>query len=536
MFVVLRSQGGNTISAISNNPEFNQRDKKINPKAGDHLKKPLLVFITIVILLFSSGVVLANNPPSTIPPQYWGTVTYNGTPVANGSVEAVIDGTLYGSHAIQEGTYGSAPPGSNLYVSGEGLTGKTIYFRIVSGNISVMADQTAVWAPEAAVELNLTYTGNTDATLSDLQVNGATITGFASSQLTYKVGLTSGTTIVPTVTARTTDSKARAEITQAAGLPGSAIVLVTAEDGITQKTYTINLTVLQPVAVTTEATSVPVNNTPLQVIVPSDVNNAVLTTNPVDGVVTVPQVNVQAATSLGNVNVIIPDGTRVSGPAGWEGTINLPQVRDNSSVTIPPEGETPATVSAVIEIGLADTTLTFNKPVRILLAGQGGKKAGWIQNDNFTPITWQMSADSAAALGNNNDGYLTVGNDLVIWTRHFTTFVAYSQQSQDECFIATAAFGSKFDWPVALLRAFRDQYLLTNPWGQAFVSFYYQNSPPIAAFIAASEPLRALVRALLAPIIAVVYLLYHPGAMAIFLIIAAITGYILRIRRKIRTA
>jgi hypothetical protein len=30
------------------------------------------------------------------------------------------------------------------------------------------------------------------------------------------------------------------------------------------------------------------------------------------------------------------------------------------------------------------------------------------------------------------------------------------------CFIATAAFGSKFTWPVSLLRHFRDQFLLTN--------------------------------------------------------------------------
>ena len=503
------------------------------------MKKPLLVFITIVILLLSSGLVLANNPPNTIPPQYWGTVTYNGTPLADGTVEAIIDGTLYGSHAIQEGKYGSAPPGSNLYVSGEGLAGKTIHFRIVSGNISVIADQTAIWAPEAAVELNLTYTGNTDASLSDLQVNGTTVSGFVPTQLTYNVAKLvsgTGTPIVPVVTATTTDSKATAAINQAAGLPGSATVVVTAEDGIAQNTYTINFKVMQSVSATTENPNVPVSSAPLQVIVPAGVSNTALTTNPVNGVVTVPQVIVQTTTSQGNVDVAIPDGTRVTGPQNWDGTINLPQVLENSSVTIPPDGETPATVSAVIEIGLADTTLTFNKPVRILLAGQGGKKAGWIQNNNFTPITYQMSADSAAALGIYDDGYLTVGNDLVIWTKHFTTFVAYSQQSQDECFIATAAFGSKFDWPVALLRAFRDQYLLTNPWGQAFVSFYYQNSPPIAAFIAGSEPLRALVRALLAPIIAVVYLLYHPGAMAILLISAALLCGVQRHRKKIRTA
>lgn len=95
-------------------------------------------------------------------------------------------------------------------------------------------------------------------------------------------------------------------------------------------------------------------------------------------------------------------------------------------------------------------------------------------------------------------------------------------EKEDECFIATAAFGSKFDWPVTLLRHFRDQYMLTNPLGTAFVNFYYQNSPPIAATIASSQPLKILVRLLLAPVIAGVYLIYHPVILvaALFLLTA----------------
>lgn len=108
----------------------------------------------------------------------------------------------------------------------------------------------------------------------------------------------------------------------------------------------------------------------------------------------------------------------------------------------------------------------------------------------------------------------------------------YTIAGIDQCFIATAAYGSKFDWPVVLLRHFRDQYLLTNPSGRAFVDFYYKNSPTIAAFIAQNESLRALVRVLLTPVIAIVYFIYHPAMLVIFIIIAAITGYIFRMRRK----
>jgi len=90
----------------------------------------------------------------------------------------------------------------------------------------------------------------------------------------------------------------------------------------------------------------------------------------------------------------------------------------------------------------------------------------------------------------------------------------------DECFIATAAFGSKFEPAVAMLRHFRDQYLLTNKPGTAFVKFYYHNSPPLAAWIADSDNLRLYTRIALTPIIAVVYLIYHPAA-------AAVTGLLL---------
>ena len=85
----------------------------------------------------------------------------------------------------------------------------------------------------------------------------------------------------------------------------------------------------------------------------------------------------------------------------------------------------------------------------------------------------------------------------------------YGDQS-DECFIATAAYGSKFEPAVVLLRQFRDRYLLTNPFGKAFVDFYYRHSPPIAKFIAVSESLKFIVRVMLTPIVTAVYLIFHP--------------------------
>ncbi len=70
------------------------------------------------------------------------------------------------------------------------------------------------------------------------------------------------------------------------------------------------------------------------------------------------------------------------------------------------------------------------------------------------------------------------------------------------CFIATASYG-KDSGEVGLLCKFRDECLLTNPLGTAFVNAYYKLSPPIADFIRESEPLKAAVRVALKPLVAI---------------------------------
>ncbi len=88
---------------------------------------------------------------------------------------------------------------------------------------------------------NPTVSG-TDATLSDLQVDGATIPGFSPGVINYVYGLVEGTTTIPQITSATpTDPNVTSvNITQATTIPGDATVVVTAEDGITTKTYTVS--------------------------------------------------------------------------------------------------------------------------------------------------------------------------------------------------------------------------------------------------------------------------------------------------------
>jgi hypothetical protein len=151
-----------------------------------------------------------------------------------------------------------------------------------------------------------------------------------------------------------------------------------------------------------------------------------MTVVPTSGVATLPVISVQSTTASGIVNVDIPDSTTVTGPSGWNGTINLPQVVVPSSVTSAPSS---ASVDAAIEIGFGNNALVFDKAVRIDMVGQSGKLAAWVRNNVWNPITTELSGDSQAigdALPAGGVGYYDNGTDLIIWTKHFTTYAVYT--------------------------------------------------------------------------------------------------------------
>lgn len=98
---------------------------------------------------------------------------------------------------------------------------------------------------EASIDnVIITYTAGSaqksdDATLKELKYDGTSVPNFDAKTLDYSVTLSANYSGVPNVTAIANDSKATLNITQAASATGKATVLVTAEDGTTKKTYTI---------------------------------------------------------------------------------------------------------------------------------------------------------------------------------------------------------------------------------------------------------------------------------------------------------
>ena len=142
-----------------------------------------------------------------------------------------------------------------------------------------------------------------------------------------------------------------------------------------------------------------------------------------DGEGDIPQININSSSA----DIEIP-ATTVTGPDSWDGVIAAPTI---TTVDLPVVSGETSTLGTAIEIGFATDKLSFDNAVRILLPGQAGKRAGYSRPGTaFTEITNTCSADNQAAgdaLPVDGECKIDVGSDLVIWTKHFTKFAAYTQ-------------------------------------------------------------------------------------------------------------
>ena len=158
------------------------------------------------------------------------TLTLNGntlTGISNGGT-VLVSGTDYT-------VTGSTVTILKSYLATQPVGTTNLTFTFSSG-----ADQTLT-----IMVSDTTVIPGSNADLSVLTVGGNTINGFDPDVTTYHVELPHGTmpgSTAATVNAAAEDTQADITITQAASLPGSAIVEVIAEDRATIKTYTIYFT------------------------------------------------------------------------------------------------------------------------------------------------------------------------------------------------------------------------------------------------------------------------------------------------------
>lgn len=395
------------------------------------VKKRLLSIITILVLLitlipvaaFAQETVTLDAIPTKVPGD---SVTISGTTTLGEVTIKVIrpnNTILYVDVATaSNGTYtktfkspGDAVTGEYTAVVGQGNVVATRTFTVQSGSLSSNADLSGITL--SAGTLDPVFAG---ATTQYSAVVGSGVSGITVTPTTADANATVTVNGTPVQS-----GTASGNITLNVGA-NTVTVSVTAQNS-TVKTYTLIVIRPQAIAPLTANQTVNINAAvPVDITVPLEASDTKLQTAVVNNAATLPLVEAQVTTSLGIVGVKIPDGTKVTGPAGWDGTIKLPAVQASSSVSI-----SNGNVNAVVMVGLPEHELVFDKPVRLLIPGQAGKSAAYARGNNPpVSITRIISADSYAVanaeLPAGGDGKIDAGSDLVIWTKHFTSFIAYT--------------------------------------------------------------------------------------------------------------
>lgn len=133
------------------------------------------------------------------------------------------------------------------------------------------------------------------------------------------------------------------------------------------------------------------------------------------------------------VIIAIPQSVITNTNTSWDGIMNAPTP---TTLTLPTVSGENRTLSEAIEFGLPDVGLTFSRAIKITFPNQGGKRIGYIRTGiNFTDINTACNSANDQAImdaqftGSITDCKITSGNDLIIWTKHFTKFATFSSTS-----------------------------------------------------------------------------------------------------------
>jgi uncharacterized repeat protein (TIGR01451 family) len=158
------------------------------------------------------------------------------------SYTVAVDNSVDTTTVTPTAAHGTATITVNGVEVASGVASASIGLGVGPNSIPIVV--TAEDGTEKIYTVTVSVALNDDATLSDLTVDGTTVTGFDPATLSYSKVLIYGTTDVPEVLATLTDADASMVITQATNVNGTeeeriATILVTAEDGVITKTYKV---------------------------------------------------------------------------------------------------------------------------------------------------------------------------------------------------------------------------------------------------------------------------------------------------------
>ena len=215
--------------------------------------------------------------------------------------------------------------------------------------------------------------------------------------------------------------------------PGRQLLTIT----INGKTATYEVTITKPIEAKKDQT-ITIEDDPVTITVPVEASGAKI--DVADKKESLPLIAVRAATDVGKVEMAIPEGTKISkAPADWNGKIQLPVKLDKPNVPKDELKDIDESDICVISVGAKDSdgndiVLEFDQAVRLLIPGQKDRTAAYVRNGKLIEITRSLAQDKQAFANDNNnipkgeEAALDVGNDKVIWTKHFTEFLTYKSK------------------------------------------------------------------------------------------------------------
>ena len=372
-----------------------------------------------------------------------GTIVYNfSEPVQLLAADNITPITDYtGAFAIYEKTaylahnFGEAEPAQAATVTGATLSGDAKSVIITyTGSLIKNADTSYVvdaWGKNitdlvgnkmaASNDVFFTITGDTEApkiTISryDSETPAKTITVTASTN--------EGTLNTNTHTFTTNNSSFDFVATDAVGNISTSTVtvsnIVDESQTVPDEDGEVEISSSTPEVVISTSTQ------PLIITILSGTNEATINYDSLitNGAGLIPQTKINSAAA----SIEIPASIVTSASTTWDGVMAAPKV---TVIDLPVTSGQTKTLSSAIELGFSGAKLSFDKAVKITMPGQASKRAGYTRNgEAFTEITNICAANNQTAgdaLAADSECKIDSGADLVIWTKHFTTFATYTQ-------------------------------------------------------------------------------------------------------------
>ncbi len=221
----------NIIFSASNYPNF---------RANDGLYKGNSLYVDDVELIYSSkiqklyidDVEWKGFDPNSTAVQYYA-MGENATAIPS-KIEAIRGaGSLTNAHGTTVSFAGRKLSGSEITIENGNLTDKPTKITVKSED----GKSTTVYL------IQFQRAASSNAKLAGININGEPLSGFSPTKYNYSVDLPYGTTAAPVVTAEGQEDKQTIAITQPSSVNGKATINVTAANGSSKATYTLQFKV-----------------------------------------------------------------------------------------------------------------------------------------------------------------------------------------------------------------------------------------------------------------------------------------------------